>query len=46
MASNTKKSETQRLRKNQKGGKKRKRATATKHNTKSEAQLFGSILPG
>lgn len=46
MASNTKKSETQRLRKTNRLGKQRKRALEKKGSTKSEAQLFGNVLPG
>ncbi len=44
MASNTKISDTQRLRKTHKAGKARKRALAKNGTTKSEAAMFGNVL--
>lgn len=46
MASNTKKSETQRLNKTRKQGRKRKKQLAKEGTTRNEAQLFGSNLGG
>jgi hypothetical protein len=45
VASNTKVSDTQRRRKTAKAGKARKRALEKKGTTKSEAQMFGNVLP-
>jgi hypothetical protein len=44
VASNTKISDTQRLRKTHKAGKARKRALAKNGTTKSEAAMFGNVL--
>jgi len=45
VASNTKISDNQRRRKTQKMGKARKRALEKKGSTKSEAAMFGNVLP-
>lgn len=44
MASNTKKSENQRLKKSRKVGKRRKKLLARDGTTRNELQLFGSEL--
>jgi hypothetical protein len=45
VASNTKKTENQRLRKKHGNGKDRKRSLHKKGTTKNEAALFGNVLP-
>lgn len=44
MSSNSKSTETQRLRKNRKTGKDRKKKLAKQGSTRSETELFGSPL--